>query len=213
MPWIQLHQPTGIMLKVFINSLGDQSSIPGQVISKTQKMVLDPSLLNTQCNLLTACHQSCLFDSYYHLLTAWYWSCLSVSFSHLPCQYTGLHNSAVKQQRCPSPQYFFHAGSSWLKFAYVANPVPSEMRCVTYKLPTQRCSCFRFSILPVLYMQDKFAPFSNFEVGHFAYHLFFVCLFLCGYERNSIHTALLSHFIFLFHYLFFIQLWMIAEYT
>ena len=30
-----------VKCRVFINGLGDQGSIPGQVISKTQKMVLD----------------------------------------------------------------------------------------------------------------------------------------------------------------------------
>ena len=33
---------------VFANGLGDWGSIPGRVISKTQKMVLDAALLNTQ---------------------------------------------------------------------------------------------------------------------------------------------------------------------
>ena len=36
------------MVRVFINGSGDWGSIPGQVIPKTQKMVLDASLLNTQ---------------------------------------------------------------------------------------------------------------------------------------------------------------------
>ena len=36
------------MNRVFTNGLGDQGSIPGQVIPKTQKMVLDATLLNTQ---------------------------------------------------------------------------------------------------------------------------------------------------------------------
>ena len=35
-------------MSLFTNGLGDQGSIPGQVITKTQKMVLDASLLNTQ---------------------------------------------------------------------------------------------------------------------------------------------------------------------
>ena len=35
-------------LRVFANGPGDLGSIPGQVIPKTQKMVLDASLLNTQ---------------------------------------------------------------------------------------------------------------------------------------------------------------------
>ena len=36
------------MSKVFTNDLGDRGSIPGWVIPKTQKMALDPALLNTQ---------------------------------------------------------------------------------------------------------------------------------------------------------------------
>ena len=36
------------MVKVFANGPGDLGSIPGWVIPKTQKMVLDASLLNTQ---------------------------------------------------------------------------------------------------------------------------------------------------------------------
>ena len=37
-----------IMVRVFANGPGDLGSVPGRVISKTQKMVLDPSLLSTQ---------------------------------------------------------------------------------------------------------------------------------------------------------------------
>ena len=36
------------MAWVFTNGLGHQGSISGRVLPKTQKMVLDPSLLNTQ---------------------------------------------------------------------------------------------------------------------------------------------------------------------
>ena len=36
------------MSKVFANGLGDQGSIPGGIIPKTQKMVLDAALLNVQ---------------------------------------------------------------------------------------------------------------------------------------------------------------------
>ena len=36
------------MSRVFANGPGDWGSIPGRVIPKTQKMVLDASLLNTQ---------------------------------------------------------------------------------------------------------------------------------------------------------------------
>ena len=38
----------GIMVRVFAIGPGDLSSIQGRVIPKTQKMVLDASLLNTQ---------------------------------------------------------------------------------------------------------------------------------------------------------------------
>ena len=36
------------MGRVFANTLGDQGSMPDRVIPKTQKMVLDSALLNTQ---------------------------------------------------------------------------------------------------------------------------------------------------------------------
>ena len=36
------------MVRVFANGPGDLGSIPGRVIPKTQKMVLDATLLNTQ---------------------------------------------------------------------------------------------------------------------------------------------------------------------
>ena len=37
-----------LSVRVFANSPGDRGSIPGQIIPKTQKMVLDAYLLNTQ---------------------------------------------------------------------------------------------------------------------------------------------------------------------
>ena len=37
-----------IYIYMFTNGLGDQGSIPGRVIPKTQKIVLDASLLGTQ---------------------------------------------------------------------------------------------------------------------------------------------------------------------
>ena len=43
-----VYRPISIMVKVFANGPGDRGSIPGRVIPKTQKMVLDISLLNTQ---------------------------------------------------------------------------------------------------------------------------------------------------------------------
>ena len=42
---VTAHWPSG---RVFANGPGDLRSIPGRVIPKTQKMVLDTSLLNTQ---------------------------------------------------------------------------------------------------------------------------------------------------------------------
>ena len=36
------------MSRVFANGPGDRVSIPGRIISKTQKMLLDAALLNTQ---------------------------------------------------------------------------------------------------------------------------------------------------------------------
>ena len=36
------------MSRMFANGPGDWGSIPGRVISKSQKMVLDSALLNTQ---------------------------------------------------------------------------------------------------------------------------------------------------------------------
>ena len=37
-------------IRVFANGPGDSGSIPGRVIPKTQKMLLDAALLNTQHN-------------------------------------------------------------------------------------------------------------------------------------------------------------------
>ena len=43
-----LYKYIGLAVRVFTNGPGDLGSIPGQVIPKTQKMLLDASLLNTQ---------------------------------------------------------------------------------------------------------------------------------------------------------------------
>ena len=42
------NRPIGLVVRVFANGPGDLGSIPGHVIPKTLKMVLDTSLLNTQ---------------------------------------------------------------------------------------------------------------------------------------------------------------------
>ena len=46
--WIFSKFIIGQAVRVFAIGPGDQGSIPGQVIPKTQKMVLDASFLNTQ---------------------------------------------------------------------------------------------------------------------------------------------------------------------
>ena len=42
----------GLMSRVIANGSGDRGSIPGQVIPKTQKMVLDVALLDTQVRII-----------------------------------------------------------------------------------------------------------------------------------------------------------------
>ena len=42
------YRAIGLMSRVFANVLGDRGSIPGRVIPKTQKMVLDAALLSNQ---------------------------------------------------------------------------------------------------------------------------------------------------------------------
>ena len=49
--WYQyciLNWAIGLMIRVFANGPGDRGSIPGRVIPKTQKMVLDAALFNTK---------------------------------------------------------------------------------------------------------------------------------------------------------------------
>ena len=43
-----MHRVIGLTSRVFATGPGDQRSIPGWVIPKTQKMVLDAALLSTQ---------------------------------------------------------------------------------------------------------------------------------------------------------------------
>ena len=43
-----IHLAIGLMSRVFTNGPGDRGSISDRVIPKTQKMVLDAALLNTQ---------------------------------------------------------------------------------------------------------------------------------------------------------------------
>ena len=46
--YVAHNQVIGLMSRVFTNGSGDRGSIPGRVIPKTQKIVFDPALLNTQ---------------------------------------------------------------------------------------------------------------------------------------------------------------------
>ena len=46
--FIKINRAIDIMVGVFANGLGDRSAIPGRVIPKTQKMVIDGALINTQ---------------------------------------------------------------------------------------------------------------------------------------------------------------------
>ena len=46
--YLHTNQAIGLAVRVFTNGLGDRGSIPGRVIPKTQKMVLDAAFLNTQ---------------------------------------------------------------------------------------------------------------------------------------------------------------------
>ena len=46
--FIDILQAIRLMSTVLANSPGDQGPIPGQVITKAQKIVLDTSLINTQ---------------------------------------------------------------------------------------------------------------------------------------------------------------------
>ena len=43
---ITYDQPIGVMVRVFANDPGDRGSILGQVIPKTQKIILDATLFN-----------------------------------------------------------------------------------------------------------------------------------------------------------------------
>ena len=45
--YIYIHQAIGLMMSVLSNGLCDQGLIPGWILQKTQKRVLDPTLLNS----------------------------------------------------------------------------------------------------------------------------------------------------------------------
>ena len=43
-----MYQPIPLAVRVYANGPGDLGSIPGWIITKTKKMILEASLLNTQ---------------------------------------------------------------------------------------------------------------------------------------------------------------------
>ena len=53
-------------------------------------------------------------------------------------------------------------------------PRPTRDKMCDLQIALQWRSYCRFSIVPVLYTQDTFTPFFNFEVGHFDHHFFFL---------------------------------------
>ena len=67
-------------------------------------------------------------------------------------------NTGQQQMPLPTMLLFYRF---WLtEICIFANPVSPKTRRVTYKLHSQRCQCFRLSILPALYMQDIRAIFE-----------------------------------------------------
>ena len=153
-----------------------------------------------KCELLTTCHRSCLFI-------------FSHSYSHLPRQYTGLHNSAVKQQM-PLPTMLFLYRFWLTEICICCKPCPTRD-----ELHDLQIALLTMLTLPFFYTSGSLHTrhiHTIFKLwGRSFCSSLLVCFFLCCYERNSIHTASLSHFIFLVHlvhHLFFIQLWTIAEF-
>ena len=72
-------------------------------------------------------------------------NCSRLVLSFSPRQYTGSLSPTVKQQMQQQQQcwdYSFYTSSGWLKFAYIAKPVPPGHK--TYKLHSQEHSYFIF---------------------------------------------------------------------
>ena len=156
-------------------------------------------------NLSTACYQSP------HSFLSF---SLSLSLSLICCVNTLVCTILLRSNQCHSPQCFFYTSSSWPKFAYVANPVPPETRRVTYKLLSQRRSCFCF-----LYTSGTIRARhirAILELWGWPFYSSLLYFFRGCYERNCINIASLSHFIspvHTAHNLFFIKPWMVAELT
>ena len=162
-------------------------------------------LLNILWNLLDC--KKCLWS----LLTAQHRSCFSVSFSHsyLP---------TVHHQSCFCfLSLTLTCNVNTLVCMILPLPIPKfayKTRHRAYKLPSQWLSCFRFSVLPVLYTQDTFAPFLNFKVGHFSHQFLFLSFSVAmkgiQFIQLRCHISSLVHSV---HYMFyFIQSCKIAEF-
>ena len=117
------------------------------------------------------------------------------SLSYLPRQYTGLHNFAMKQWM-PLPTMLF-LYRFWLTEIYICHkpcPAKDKMHDLQITLPMTLSFFFTSGTLHTRYIRTIFRvwgrPFCS---------LLFVSFFRCCYERNSSHTASLSHFISLIH--------------
>ena len=74
-------------------------------------------------------------------------------------------------------------------------PTRDETSDLQIALPNTLMLPFFFSILPAFHPQSTFALVLNFGVGHFITSYLSLFSYWCCYERNSIHTISLSHFI------------------
>ena len=130
----------------------------------------------------------------WNLLTAHYQSCHSLSLS-LAMSIHWFAQSCCEVTNAPQQcwDYFFYTGSGWLKFAYVVNSISTrdETRDLQNALPMTLTLLF-FYTSGTLHARHIH---TSFELWGRAILLVTSCFFWCCYERNSIHTASLSHFI------------------
>ena len=59
------------MIKVFANGLGDRGSIPGPVITMTQKMVLDAALFNFKARIKDKVEECREWSNALHNTSVW----------------------------------------------------------------------------------------------------------------------------------------------
>ena len=154
---------------------------------------------------------------FWNLLTAHHQSCLSL-FLSLTLTLTCHVKTLVCTILLPGNKMPLHAMLLLYRFwlteiciCHKPHPTRDETLWPT-NCPPNDAHASVFLYFQYFICKTHFALVSNFEVGHFA-HPFFVSFFWCCYERNSIHTVSLSHFISLIHCLFFIQPWTIAGFT